>query len=169
MKGLEDKNLKDFWSNEIGKAGDIQKVKMAIGITNGRFLFSASARRMLEQLKSTINFEDILVGKKILICNFSKGLLGEDTSALFGTTVLAKIQTAALRRARIGQSDRSPYYLYVDEPKLLRNRVCANVIRGSQVQVIPDDGRTVYFTARRANCLVDIILMNGYGRMFPIW
>lgn len=117
VKGLEDKNLKDFWSNEIGKAGDMQKVKMAAGITAkiGRFLFSASARRMLEQPKSTINFEDVLAGKKILICNFSKGLLGEDTSALFGTTVLAKIQTAALRRARIGQSDRSPYYLYVDE------------------------------------------------------
>lgn len=117
VKGLEDKNLKDFWSNEIGKAGDMQKVKMAAGITAkiGRFLFSASARRMLEQPKSTISFEDILAGKKILICNFSKGLLGEDTSTLFGTTVLAKLQTAALRRARIGQGSRTPYYLYVDE------------------------------------------------------
>lgn len=73
------------------------------------------ARRMLEQPKSTINFEDVLAGKKILICNFSKGLLGEDTSALFGTTVLAKLQTASLRRARIGQGNRTPYYLYVDE------------------------------------------------------
>lgn len=70
---------------------------------------------MIEQPRSTINFEDILAGRKILICNFSKGLLGEDTSALFGTTVLAKLQTAALRRARIGQGERTPYYLYVDE------------------------------------------------------
>lgn len=117
VKSLEDKSLKDFWSNEIGKAGDMQKVKMAAGITAkiGRFLFSASARRMLEQPKSTINFEDVLAGRKILICNFSKGLLGEDTSALFGTTVLAKLQTAALRRAKISQDSRTPYYLYVDE------------------------------------------------------
>ncbi len=117
VKGLEDKNLKDFWSNEIGKAGDMQKVKMAAGITAkiGRFLFSASARRMLEQPKSTISFEDVLASRKILICNFSKGLLGEDTSALFGTTVLAKLQTAALRRARIRNENRTPYYLYVDE------------------------------------------------------
>jgi hypothetical protein len=90
---------------------------MAAGITAkiGRFLFSASARRVLEQPKSTINFEDILASGKILICNFSKGLLGEDTSTLFGTTVLAKLQTAALRRARISQDDRTPFYLYVDE------------------------------------------------------
>jgi len=117
VKTLEDKSLRDFWNNELGKAGDMQKVKMAAGITAkiGRFLFSASARRMIEQPKSTINFEDILAGRKILICNFSKGLLGEDTSALFGTTVLAKLQTASLRRARIGQSRRTPYYLYVDE------------------------------------------------------
>lgn len=117
VKGLEDKNLKDFWDNEIGKAGEFQRVKMAAGITAkiGRFLFSASARRILEQSKSTIDFEDILASRKILICNFSKGMLGEDTAALFGTTVLAKLQTAALRRARITEQDRTPFYLYVDE------------------------------------------------------
>ena len=117
VKGLEDKNLKDFWDNEIGKAGEFQRVKMAAGITAkiGRFLFSASARRVLEQPKSTIDFEDILASRKILICNFSKGMLGDDTSTLFGTTVLAKLQTAALRRARISEQDRTPFYLYVDE------------------------------------------------------
>lgn len=117
VKGLQDKNLKDFWDNELGKAGEFQRVKMAAGITAkiGRFLFSASARRVLEQPKSTIDFEDILASKKILICNFSKGMLGEDTSTLFGTTVLAKLQTAALRRARIAEQERTPFYLYVDE------------------------------------------------------
>lgn len=117
VKGLEDKNLKDFWDNELGKAGEFQRVKMAAGITAkiGRFLFSASARRVLEQPKSTIDFEDILASRKILICNFSKGMLGEDTSTLFGTTVLAKMQTAALRRARITEQNRTPFYLYVDE------------------------------------------------------
>jgi hypothetical protein len=114
---LEDENLKSFWKNEIGKAGYFQKVKMAAGITAkiGRFLFSASARRVLEQEKSTIDFDDILDSGKILICNFSKGLLGEDTSTLFGTTVLAKLQLASLRRARLAQTNRNPYYLYVDE------------------------------------------------------
>lgn len=114
---LEDENLRDFWKNELGKAGEFQRVKMAAGITAkiGRFLFSASARAVLEQPKSTINFEDILAERKILICNFSKGLLGDDTSTLFGTTVLAKLQTASLRRARIKANDRTPFFLYVDE------------------------------------------------------
>ena len=114
---LEDENLKNFWKNELGKAGDFQKVKMVAGITAkiGRFLFSGSAKRVLEQEKSTIDFDDILDSGKILICNFSKGVLGEDTSALFGTTILAKLQLASLRRARNKQEDRRPFYLYVDE------------------------------------------------------
>lgn len=113
---LENKDLKNFWRNEMGKAGGMQQVKMVAGITSkiGRFLFSASAKRILEQPKSTINFDEILNGK-ILICNFSKGLVGEDTSELFGIAVLAKLQLAALRRARLPQKDRIPFYLYVDE------------------------------------------------------
>jgi hypothetical protein len=117
IKALEDEDLKNFWNNELGKAGEFQRIKMAAGITAkiGRFLFSASAKRILEQPKSTIDFDDILDSSKILICNFSKGLLGEDTSTLFGTTILAKLQVASLRRARQKQANRRPFYLYVDE------------------------------------------------------
>lgn len=114
---LEDEFLRNFWKQELGKAGDFQRVKMSAGVTSkiGRFRFNESAKRMLEQPRSTINFEDILDSGKILICNFSKGLLGEDTAALFGTTVLAKLQLAAERRARTEQSKRKPFHLYVDE------------------------------------------------------
>jgi hypothetical protein len=42
-------------------------------------------------------------------------VLGEDTSELFGITVLAKLQLASLRRARLEQSKGRPFYLYVDE------------------------------------------------------
>lgn len=117
VNNLENEDLKIFWKNEIGKAGEMQKIKMAAGITSkiGRFLFSASAKRIMEQSKSTINFDTALDEKKIIICNFSKGLLGEDTSMLFGVTVLAKLQLASLRRARRKEALRTPYYLYVDE------------------------------------------------------
>ena len=116
IKNLEDEDLKAFWKNELGKAGGMQKVKMAAGITAkiGRFLFSASARAMLEKEKSDIDFSEVLDGK-ILICNFSKGRLGEDTSALFGTTILAKLQLASLKRSEQKASKRKPFYLYVDE------------------------------------------------------
>ncbi len=114
---LTDENLKDFWKYEFSKAGDYQKVKMISPITNkiGRFLFSATAKRILEQEKSSINFDDILDNGKILICNLSKGRIGEDTSEVFGILVMTKIQLAALKRARVDISKRRDFYLYVDE------------------------------------------------------
>jgi len=114
---LTDENLKNFWKFEFGRAGDFQVVKMVGGLTAkvGRFLFSPTAKRILEQKKSTIKFDEILNQSKILICNFSQGNLGEDTARLFGTTILTKIQQAALRRSRLPKNKRNPFYLYVDE------------------------------------------------------
>lgn len=114
---LDDENLKDFWKFEFGKAGDFQKVQMISPITNkiGRFLFSPTARRILEQPKSSINFDNIMDSGKILLANLSKGRLGEDTSELFGVLLMTKIQLAALKRARVEEKKRKDFYLYVDE------------------------------------------------------
>lgn len=114
---LKDKRLKNFWNNEFGRAGSFQQVKMASGITNkiGRFDRSESARRVIEQTKSTIDFDDIINSGKILICNFAKGDIGEDTSELFGIAVLAKLQLAAQHRSQMAPRDRRSFYLYVDE------------------------------------------------------
>lgn len=114
---LADENLKDFWKYEFSKAGDYQKIKMISPITNkiGRFLFSATAKRILEQEKSSINFDEILDSGKILLCNLAKGRIGEDTSEVFGVLVMTKIQLAALKRARVDIEKRPDFYLYVDE------------------------------------------------------
>jgi len=114
---LTDEDLKDFWAGEFNSAGDYQKVKMSSGVNAklGRFQRSVVSRRILEQTKSTIDFDDIIQNNKILICNFAKGHIGEDTSSLLGISVLAKLQLSALRRARLGEDSRTPFYLYVDE------------------------------------------------------
>ncbi len=113
---LEQEWLKNFWNNEYGKAGDYQQVKMMAGVTSkiGRYHASVSAERILEQPKSTIDFEEILNGK-ILICNLAKGLIGEDTSEVFGVSILAKLQLASYMRIEQKQVDRRPFYAYVDE------------------------------------------------------
>ena len=116
-RDIEDENLKKFWKNEFGRAGSYQVVKMVSGVTAkiGRFLFSPTAKRILEQPKSTINFNEILDKQKILICNLAEGKLGEDTSQLLGTTIITKIQQAAMRRVRTNKDNRIPFYLFIDE------------------------------------------------------
>lgn len=95
----------------------MQKVKVAAGITAkiGRFNANASTQLILSQKKFTIDFEGIMSSGKILIRNFSKGLLCEDVAELFAIAVLARLQLASLRRTRLKQSERRALYLYVDE------------------------------------------------------
>ena len=114
---LEDKRLKQFWDNQFAKAGNMQLVKMISGVTTKleRFDRSESVRRVIEQPKSTINFDDIMNEGKILICNFARGTIGDDTSELFGIAVMAQLQLAAQRRIHIKPKERRPFYLYVDE------------------------------------------------------
>lgn len=117
VKNLNDENLKDFWKYEFGKAGNYQIVKMISPITNkiGRFLFSPTAKRILEQPKSTIDFDQIINDGKILLCNVAKGKIGEDTSEVMGIVIMTKLQLAALKRARVSMNQRRDFYLYVDE------------------------------------------------------
>jgi len=114
---LKDKTLKSFWTNEYMKAGDMQRVKLSIGVTSklGRFLRSTATRRILGQAHSTIDFDEIINSGKILICNFSKGKIGEDTSTLLGSSVLTQLQLSAYKRQHMSQADRKPFYLYIDE------------------------------------------------------
>ena len=117
IANLSNPHLKLFWQQELGKAGEYQRVKMTAGVTAkiGRFLFSTPTQLTFGQVRSTIDFLEIMDDSSILICNLSRGVLGEDTSRLFGATILAKIQLAALARARQSFASRRPFYLYVDE------------------------------------------------------
>ena len=117
-RAVQDPYLKLFWRNEIGRAGAFQKVKMQAGVTAkiGRFIFSTSVKKAFNQVsEDCLDFKDLIDKRKILICNFSKGLMGEDASQLFSTTVLAKLQLTALEQVAKKESRRRPFYLYVDE------------------------------------------------------
>ena len=131
---LPDDSLRRFWKEELNKAGDMQRIKLTGGPVARieRFERSESARRVLGQDRSTINFDELMNSGKILICNFSKGRLGEDTSALFGTTVLAKLQLAAWRRQDIAPDKRRPFYLYVDEFQNFANNSFQSILTESR-------------------------------------
>ena len=53
--------------------------------------------------------------KKIILVNLSKGLIGESNSQLIGRCLATQIKIGALRRAKMLEKDRVPFFLYVDE------------------------------------------------------
>ncbi len=114
---LNDEILKTFWKNEFEKLGSFQKAEQISPITNklGRFLTTGMTRNILNQTESKLDFEDIMNGRKILICNLSKGKIGEDTAYFLGGLLTAKIQLTALRRVHVPEKKRTDFFLYIDE------------------------------------------------------
>ncbi|MGI6103190.1 MAG: replication-relaxation family protein [Patescibacteria group bacterium] len=109
--------LKDFWTYEFEKLGSLQRNQMISPITNklGAILSSPLNYQILSQPKSKLDFSAVMDEGKILLCDLSKGKIGEDESNFFGSLVIAKLQLAALGRARMPEAERRDFFLYVDE------------------------------------------------------
>jgi TraM recognition site of TraD and TraG len=52
---------------------------------------------------------------QVLLCNLSKGALGEDVSSLLGSLIVTKLALASLSRQDIPEAERRPHLLYIDE------------------------------------------------------
>ncbi len=114
---LKDPILKQFWNKEFSLLGDMQLSSTVAPLTQrlGHFITTKMSRHMLLQEKSTIRISEILNEGKILLVNLSKGDLGEDQSAFFGTLLTSLIWMAAYQRTKIPESQRRDFFLYVDE------------------------------------------------------
>lgn len=114
---LADPILKQFWEKEFKHFGSMQQAQAISPITNklGKFITSKLCRNILLQLESSLNIAEIMDEGKILICNLSKGDLGEDRSFFFGTLLTSLVQLGAYHRAQLPETQRRDFYLYIDE------------------------------------------------------
>ena len=114
---LIDPSVMRFWTNEYDKYPPALKSEAIAPILNktGLLIASQPLRNIIGQQCRSFNMEKVLDEGNILICNFSKGEIGEDASALLGSILLTSIQSAALYRASYEAHKRTPFYLYVDE------------------------------------------------------
>lgn len=79
------------------------------------FIFDPRLRLIFGQHNSTFDLTEIMDEGKILLINLAKGLLGESNARFLGLVLMAKIQAEAMKRAKVPQSKRKPFFLYVDE------------------------------------------------------
>ncbi len=80
-----------------------------------QFLFDPLLRKLFAQPHSTIDFNKIMDGQKILLINLAKGELSQINSRFLGLVIMAKLQSAALERAKIPKLNRKDFFVYVDE------------------------------------------------------
>lgn len=117
VRKITDPIVRSFWVNEFEKMDPKNRVEAISPILNkvGQFLSSPIIRNILGQPQSTLDLRFAMDHKKIIIVNLSKGKIGEDTSSLLGSMIITKFQLDAMSRANIPESERTDFYLYVDE------------------------------------------------------
>jgi len=117
LKYVSDPNVLRFWQEEMPQTGAERKGEIAGWVIAkfGAFMTNDIMRNIMGQVKSGFNFREIMDTGKILICNLSKGKIGELNSTLLGMILVTKIQMAAMSRADIPEEQRRDFYLYVDE------------------------------------------------------
>jgi hypothetical protein len=117
IKHIEDPVVKNFWTVEFSSWNSKFAAEAVAPVLNkvGAFTANPLVRNIIGQKKSSFNIRQIMDENKILIVNLSRGLVGEDNAALLGSLLVTKIQLAAMSRADVPASQRTPFYLYVDE------------------------------------------------------
>jgi hypothetical protein len=117
VEKIDDPIVKAFWQQEFAGYHARLKSEAMAPIQNkiGQFLATPLIRNIVGQTKTSIDFRKIMDERKILICNLSKGRLGEENSSLLGSLVVTKLQLAAMERIDMPEDSRKDFYLYVDE------------------------------------------------------
>jgi hypothetical protein len=109
--------VRAFWVNEYASYSDSFRTEAISPIQNkiGKALIEPRLRNMLSQPKSTITFRRLMDEGAIVICNISKGALGESTAHLLGALLTTAFAQAALSRADTPAAERRVFHLYADE------------------------------------------------------
>lgn len=79
------------------------------------FLLRRPVRAIIGQPESTLDIPSVIDGGRLLLAKLPKGTLGEDTSRLLGSFIVARVWQAALARADLAPEQRPDAALYVDE------------------------------------------------------
>jgi hypothetical protein len=75
-----------------------------------------------------LHFRHVLDRGEVVIANFSKGRLGEDSASVLGSLLVSTIGLAALSRADATPETRRPCFLYVDEFQAFTTLSFANMM-----------------------------------------
>jgi hypothetical protein len=121
----------DFWTKEAEKAGgEAALANIVPYITSKLTQFTSNdiMRPIIGQQDSAFNFREAMDSNKILLVTLPKGLLGEINSKLLGMIISGKIQIAAFSRQNQLESERKPFFLYVDEFQNFTSKTFATIL-----------------------------------------
>lgn len=114
---VKDPVVKRYWTDQIAQTSDFHKSEVLDYIVSkfGRFVTNKTMRNIIGQPASSFNIREAMDSQKIILCNLSKGILGEEDAKFLGLILVPKVLTAAMARQDMAMEERKDFYLYVDE------------------------------------------------------
>jgi len=114
---IDDPMVKRYWTDQMAQTSDFHKSEVLDYIVSkfGRFVTNKTMRNIIGQPVSAFNFRRAMDEKKIIMCNLSKGILGEEDAKFLGLILVPKVLTAAMSRQDVPMEQREDFFLYVDE------------------------------------------------------
>ena len=114
---VKDPVVRRYWTDQMAQTSDFHKSEVLDYIVSkfGRFVTNKTMRNIIGQPESSFNFRKAMDEQKIILCNLSKGVLGEEDAKFLGLILVPKVLTAAMSRQDIPMHDRKDFFLYVDE------------------------------------------------------
>lgn len=110
--------IKNFWEREAQKAGgeaSLANIVPYITSKMNQFVANDYMRPIIAQQYSSFSFRKAMDERKIILCNLSKGKIGDMNSNLLGMIIVGKILGGALARVDTPEEKRNDFYLFIDE------------------------------------------------------
>jgi len=129
VERVTDPVVKSFWEKEFSRYNDRFATEAIAPIQNkvGQFISNPLIRNIIGQKTTKIDLREIMDSGKIFLANVSKGLIGEENSALLGALLITKMQLAAMSRIDIREEERKDFFLYIDEFQNFSTESFANI------------------------------------------
>lgn len=117
MNKVKNPVVRSFWEKEMAATGAREKQEMIpyFSAKFGPFVTNAQIRNIIGQTKSGFNFRKVMDEGRVLLCNLSKGKLGDLNAQLLGMIMVSKLQMSAMSRVDTPEEERHDFYMYVDE------------------------------------------------------
>ena len=109
--------VRSFWEKQMASTGAREKQEIIpyFAAKFGPFVTNSQIRNIIGQTKSGFDFRKVMDEGKILLCNLSKGKLGDLNAQLLGMIMVSKLQMSAMSRVDTPEDERLDFYMYVDE------------------------------------------------------
>ena len=117
IRNIKNPVVASWWNKTYKKMWDREKAEIIPFIQAKFWPFTTGiyVRNIIGQPKSAFKMYDAMQENKIILMNLAKWIAWEETSKLIGKIISMQVKLSALKRAKIPESERKPFYLYVDE------------------------------------------------------